>query len=762
MQLAPATGPSPGSARDASLQRLSGLIRAINGDLDLDRTLQSVCQGLVDGLGFDVALINLVMPSGDLEVVAGAGAPEASDALLGTSATRAAWDELMRVCQPVGDLLVDYLHLAAEDKTVPTWTPSTPAPDDVGAWHPLDELLAPLWTSRSGLVGVISVDVPRNGRRPEPDQLALLEMYAAQASVAIENAQMHTALLTQSEDRAESLERLSTLVGSTPVAIVELDLFGVVRLWNPAAERIFGWSATEVVGNVNPIVGEVDGDAILRRLHQSPLDREPARRRRKDGSLVDLEVSAGVLRDEQGRPFGYLGVYADTTERTALERELRAAAYTDALTGLANRAAFGARLELATAAGEATVLLLDLDGFKGINDTAGHAAGDRVLTEVSRRIVATCRDGDLVGRLGGDEFVVLLDDRSASGTRTTDEAVAALAERLVAVLAEPVDVERHATTIGASIGVARLRGPGTGDDLLRDADVAMYAAKAQGKGRFRVYEPELRADLLRHTDRIADLRRALEHDELLVRWHPLVRVVDQRLLGFEALVRWQHPLHGELPPSSFIHLAEESGLVVELGRQVLHQACGTLRRWQQDVAGTGHTQISVNLSPVQLRSDIVTTVREVLRDTGIAPGHLLLELTEDVLLDDVDAAVEVLSRLRDLGVHLAIDDFGAGYSSLAYLKRLPVDVVKLDRSLLQDVETDEDALALFDAVVGLVGRLGRTAVAEGVETVGQWNLLERLGCPVAQGFLLAEPLLEVDARRLLSVGRPASGTRPRH
>lgn len=759
MQLAPLPEPGPPTSRAAWLERLHGLIRAINGDLDLGRTLQSVCQGLVEGLGFDVALLNLVMPGGDLEVVAGAGTAEACDALLGTSAPREVWDDLMHVCQPVGELLVDYLHLAPQEDSVPTWVPDTPVPDDEDAWHPLDELFAPLWTTRSGLVGVISVDLPRDGRRPAPDQLVLLEMYAAQASVAIENAQLHTALLAKSEDRAEALGRLSTLVGSTPVAIVELDLDGVVRLWNPAAERIFGWSAAEVVGGLNPVAAEEEYGATLQRLDDAPLVREPARRRRRDVSPVDLEMSASVLRDEEGRPFGYLGVYADVTERIALERELRTAAYIDALTGLANRADFGERLERAAATGGATVLLLDLDGFKSVNDSAGHAAGDRVLVEVGRRIEATCRDGDLVARLGGDEFVVLLDGRTAVETATSDEAVEALAERLVNVLAQPIDVEPRVVRLGTSIGVARLRGAGTADDLLRDADVAMYAAKAQGKGRYRVFEPRLRSDLLEHADRIADLRSALERDELFVRWHPVVRVADQRLLGFESLVRWQHPVQGELPPAAFVALAEESGLVVELGRQVLHRSCATLRRWQDKVPGTAHTQISVNLSPVQLRGDIIATVREVLADTGVLPGHLLLELTEDVLLEDVQAAVEVLDGLRGLGVHLAIDDFGAGYSSLAYLKRLPVDVVKLDRSLLEEVETDRDALALFDAVVGLVARLGLTAVAEGVETAGQWGLLERLGCPVAQGFLLAEPLIEVDARRMLAVGRPSCGLR---
>ncbi|MCW2777368.1 MAG: diguanylate cyclase [Frankiales bacterium] len=747
--------------RAASLARLQRLVREVNRDLDLDRTLQSVCQGLVEGLGFDVAGVNLVMPDGDLEMVACAGDPAARDALLGTRATRQTWDELMAVCQPQGELLVDYLHLVPTEDSVPTWVPDRPATDDPLAWHPLDELLAPLRTARSGLVGVISVDLPRDGRRPGPEQCELLEAYAAQASVAIENAQLHTALRAQHEAGAEALGRLSALVSSTPVAIVELDLEGRVRLWNPAAERIFGWRAHEVLGGSNPIVDPAEYDARMQELVESPVSREQVRRARRDGQLVDVEKSASVLRDREGRPFGYLGVYVDVSERLLLEEELRSAAFTDPLTGLANRALFSERLERAATSGTgATVLLLDLDGFKGVNDTAGHAAGDRVLVEVGRRTASVCRSGDLVARLGGDEFVVLLGGDDGDPSRALDDLGAeVLADRLVDVLAEPFEVGVTSVSLGASVGLARLHGAGSADDLLRDADVAMYAAKAAGKGRYRVFEPQLRDRLVERTELVQDLRSALASgDELFVRWHPVVRVPDVRLLGFEALVRWQHPVRGELPPGVFVGLAEESGLVVELGEQVLLAACRTLRTWQDTVPGTDHTQISVNLSPVQLRSDVVSTVRDVLRETRLHPGHLVLELTEDVLLHDVDAAVEVLHDLRALGVRLAIDDFGAGYSSLAYLKRLPVDVVKLDRSLLSGVDADPAALALFDAVVGLVRRLGLTGVAEGVETVGQWRLLERLRCPVGQGFLLAEPLREPDARRMLAVGRPSSGT----
>ncbi|MCU1693518.1 MAG: diguanylate cyclase [Frankiales bacterium] len=749
--------------RADSLRRLHRLVREVNGDLDLGRTLESVCQGIVDGLGFEVSVLNLVLPDGRLRVVACAGDAQARATLLGTEAPRDEWEALMAACQPVGDLLVDYLHLVPDDSPVVSWVPDRPVVSGDGAWQPLDQLLAPLRTARSGLVGVISVDLPRDGCRPGQAQLELLEMYAAQVSIAIENAQLHDALLQQNADAAEALGRLSTLVTSTPVGIVELDLDGRVRVWNAAAERIFGWTAAQVLGALNPVAPEDEYDSRLVELTHAPAVRVPVQRVRRDGAVVDLEMSASVLRDDAGRPFGFLGVYEDTTGRRQLEEELRAAAHTDPLTGLANRALFAERLEAQAGSPDgATVLLLDLDGFKGVNDTAGHAAGDRVLVEVARRTEAVCRSDDLVARLGGDEFVVLLGGGDGPPQRPLDGAGAeVLAARLVEVLGQPVPVGVGTVSLGASVGLARSTGASRADDLLRDADTAMYAAKAAGKGRYRVFEPQLRADLLERTALVDDLRTALRAgDQLFLRWHPVVRVPDARVLGLEALVRWQHPTRGELAPGVFVPLAEDSGLVVDLGREVLHRACTALRGWHDTLPAHALPLISVNLSPVQVRADVVATVRDVLRDTGADPGRLVLELTEDVLIDDVEDAVAVLQELRALGVRLALDDFGAGYSSLAYLKRLPVEVVKLDRSLLVGAESDPSALALLDGVVGLVGRLGLHAVAEGVETLEQWQLLERLGCPSAQGYLVARPLRVDDVPRLLRVGRASSGTVP--
>ena len=475
-------------ARAGSLRRLHGLVRAVNADLDLDRTLQAVCLGLVEGLGFGVAVVNLVLANGDLEVVACEGDPGARAALLGTRASRRFWDDLLAECEPVGEVLVDYRHTAWEDEAT-TWVPDLVASGDVGAWHPEDALLAPLRTP-AGLVGVISVDLPADGRRPGPDQLELLEMYAAQASIAVENARLHGRLKQQGLDRARALGRLTAVVDRAPVAIVELDLEGHVHLWNPAAEQVFGWAAAEVLGGPNPVA--VDPEEQLRALStDTRVQRVQTSRTRRDGTRVDVDMTTSALLDAHGHVYGYLGVYVDVTARTALERELRTAAYTDPLTGLANRARFAACSQVAGAG--AHVVLLDLDGFKAVNDGLGHAAGDEVLVQVAQRLRAACREDDLVARLGGDEFVVLLDRRTPVLQPGPHDEVVALAGRLVEVLAEPFPVAGRQVRLGASVGLARAgdgvhaEGLDLGDALLRAADTAMYAAKAAGKGRLHVF-----------------------------------------------------------------------------------------------------------------------------------------------------------------------------------------------------------------------------------------------------------------------------------
>ena len=761
--------PPPRSSADradslvGSLRRLHALVRSINEGLDLDRTLAAVCLGLVEGLGFGVAVINLVMPNGDLQVVACEGDDDASAALLGQSAPRAMWEAWMAQCDEVGSLLVDYGH-AGWDEEVPTWVPDIVPSAEVGAWHPEDALLAPLQTRGSGLLGVISVDLPRDGMRPGPEQLELLEMYAAQASVAVENAQLHSSLKEQDDGRARTLGRLTALVESAPVAIVELDLQGRVRLWNAAAERIFGWAEQDVLGARNPVAPEGGYEQRLRELRaDAAVHRVQVARTRRDGSVVDVDMTTSALVDDAGLTYGYLGVYVDVTSRTALERELRAAAFTDPLTGLGNRAHFTARSR--SAGPDASVVLLDLDGFKSVNDTLGHAAGDRVLVEVADRLRAVCREDDLVARLGGDEFVVLLAPAPAptAETETGADAVAvALADRLVVALGQPFLVADRLVSLGASVGLASARDladePDPGDALLRDADIAMYAAKAAGKGRVQVFEPTLRDAVVERSDLVADLRAALERDELQLRYAPVVAVPSGQVRGLAAVAVWDSPTRGELPADRWLPLAEEAGLVDDIGGRLLRQACTALGPWhdrpaQRRLPPDRRLPVSVRVWPAQVRAaGFVTGLRALLRDTGTPAGCLVLELPEQVLTAEPERTTVVLEQVRALGVRLALDSVGGHGSSLAAIAQLPLDVVTLHSSLLQAVDTGSRALALLETVVGLTARLRLLTVAEGVQTRAQWELLERLGCSAARGPLIAAPVAAADVPALLSAG----------
>lgn len=733
------------AAHEASLRRLHELVRTINGDLDLDRTLDAVTNGIVEGLGFQVTVVNLVQPDGDFRVVAVAGSDEARETLLGQRGVRAQWEHYMTLCEPVGALLVDYRRLADDGSDVPTWVPDTPISEDEDAWHPLDAIIAPLRTSRSGLLGTISVDLPRDGRRPTPERLELLEMYAAQASVAIENAALHTALVARDAVREQALGRLTALLGEVPAAIIELDLDGRIRSWNPAAEKMFGWTEDEVVGQTNPTVspeGYEEGLAELQR--GEVVHGELARRRRKDGSSIDVEISSAVLTNALGTPFGYIGVIMDVTDRVLMEQELRHAAFHDPLTGLANRALLRSRLDSLDADAEVCLLLLDLDGFKAVNDSMGHAVGDEVLLEVARRLGRGSRPSDLLVRLGGDEFVVLVEGGQERAVR--------LAERFLRILSEPVALADRDVVLGCSIGIASPSADGS-DSALRDADIAMYVAKSRGKGRYQIFEPQLREIVMDRAALSDDLRSAIARNQLALRYHPVIDVRTREIVAFEALLRWNHPTRGELSPLLFVPLAEESGAIHEIGDWVLREACSQLHRWEDVLPEDHDLTVTVNLSAVQLHADdLVERVQSALQSTGLAPRRLVLELTESVLVDDVENAVRVLDDLRALGVRLALDDFGAGYSSLRYLKRLPFDFVKLDKGLVDGIDRDPAALALADAVLSLLSRLGLRTCAEGIETPAQLAVVESLGCELGQGFLVSKPLLPADLLPLLLSG----------
>jgi diguanylate cyclase (GGDEF)-like protein len=427
----------------------------------------------------------------------------------------------------------------------------------------------------------------------------------------------------------------------------------------------------------------------------------------------------------------------------------------DALTGLPNRALFLDRLEHALArasrAGtDIAVLFLDLDRFKTVNDSLGHAAGDQLLCAVAERIASCMRTADTAARLGGDEFAVLLEDLAS-----TREAVG-VAERIIAALEAPVLVAGREVHVSASIGIAT--GDGDSEDLLRHADVAMYRAKAKGKGCYAMFEQGMQAEVIERLELEADLQRAVDRDEIEVFYQPIMRLGSEELAGHEALVRWRHPERGLMSPLSFVPVAEETGLIVPVGRFVLREACRQAAAWQAMVPGD--LTMNVNLSGRQLEDPaLVGEVSSILRETGLPAGRLVLEITETVLMQDTEATIERLRSLRALGVRLAVDDFGTGYSSLRYLNRFPLDVLKMAKPFVDGLATQSEDPALARAIIDLGSSLGLQIVAEGIEGADQLVQLRRLGCPLGQGFLFSRPMPAADAEtHLLTLTRPRALT----
>ncbi|HTF36510.1 MAG TPA: EAL domain-containing protein [Myxococcota bacterium] len=487
-----------------------------------------------------------------------------------------------------------------------------------------------------------------------------------------------------------------------------------------------------------------------------------------DGSerIVHSQVMLGL--EETGRPQRLEGTVQDVTERKQAEEQIRYLAYHDSLTGLGNRLLFKERLGVALAQarrndGVLGVLFLDLDHFKRINDTLGHSVGDRLLQGVADRLVATVRASDViarsgrmdadhaVSRLGGDEFTILLTD-----LRDVQD-LAKVARRILDALSAPFALEGHEVVISGSIGITAR--PLDGDDvetLLRNADAAMYHAKDRGRNNYQFYTESMNAVALERLILESKLRRGLEQGEFELHYQPKVALPEGRLTGFEALVRWRDPEQGLVLPGVFIPLCEETGLIRPLGDWVLQEACRQLARWRD--AGRDPLPVSVNLSVHQFRSGgLVESVRRALHETGVDACWLELEITESALLQDEAAVVGALEALRRLGIRIAIDDFGTGYSSFSYLRRLPVDVLKIDRSFVQHIETSPDEAALLGAIVSMGRALRLRVIAEGVETVGQRELLTGWGCDEMQGFLVS-PAVPAEAAAALPPAGHTKGT----
>jgi diguanylate cyclase (GGDEF)-like protein/PAS domain S-box-containing protein len=565
---------------------------------------------------------------------------------------------------------------------------------------------------------------------------------AAQTSAAL------AALEETSKARRQTEERFRSLVLNTSDVITILTVHGGIDFHSPSAGRIWGYSADALKNAslytlVHPEDVEIAKDLLAQALSRPRLSMAAEMRLRlADDSWCYFEVVAtNLLRDP--RVSGIVTTFRDITERKDFEQALRYQAFHDSLTDLPNRTLFVDRVERALARAQAAgntgtvaVMFIDLDNFKVINDSLGHAAGDQLLIGLTERIKQCLRHEDTLARFSGDEFAILIEEMRH------EDAVRKLAERIQEQMESPFILNRREVFASLSIGIV-VSGPAHvgPDDLLRDADLAMYRAKANGKARCEVFDHTMNAQASERLAMETALRRAIERQELRVYYQPLVRIDTAAVVGFEALVRWQHPDRGLISPAEFIPLAEETGMIVPIGAWVLEEACRQVQLWQEERCQGRGLLLSVNVSARQFQSpDLVETVASVLDQTGFNPTHLKLELTESMMMHDVERTIQRLDELKGLSTQLVIDDFGTGYSSLAYLRRFPISVLKVDKSFIWRLGTDPGDDAIVRSIVTLAADLGMEVVAEGIETAEQLEALRALQCDYGQGYLFSPPV----------------------
>ncbi len=606
---------------------------------------------------------------------------------------------------------------------------------------------------RDGPYGLLGAHA-RNRRVFSEDDIHFLQSLANVLSEAVTRTGAEAALAASNHLGGLILEAVGE-------GIFGIDLSGRITFVNPATGQLTGYAAEALTG-ADPHAlwhhSKPDGKPSPRK--KSPILKvlEDGRRRhvredwfwRSDGRIFPVDyVVTPLLAD--GRISGAVVAFRDITERKKAEKALTYQAYHDELTGLYNRAFFIERLERAMrglktgSGGRFSVMFLDLDDFKFVNDSLGHTVGDRLLRGIAMRLWNTLDPGDVIARLGGDEFAVLVQGQGEA-SRGLDTA-----GRIHEELKKPSRIDEFEFFVSASVGIVDdVSAYGGVDEVLRDADTAMFQAKSRGKGKSEVFDRAMhdRASERLHLE--TGLRRAVEHGELYLAFQPIFRLADRTTVGFEALARWRHPVRGLLSPAVFIPVAEASGLILALGDWVLRECCTRMRLWLDDHPGAVNMSIAANISAKQLmQGDLAARVARILDETRLDPRHLKLEVTESVLMENAELAVDILGRLRDLGVRLAVDDFGTGYSSLSYLRRFPVDELKIDRSFVSNMDVNPEKFEIVRAIVQLARALNLGVCAEGVETEAELAGLVSLGCGLGQGYLYARPLPADEARTFI-------------
>ena len=559
------------------------------------------------------------------------------------------------------------------------------------------------------------------------------------------------------EARRQSEERYRRLFDTSRDAIYMTSRDGVFTDANPSMLEMFGYTREEL--RKLP-VAKLYENAQDRTRYQEEIEKVGSVRqhetklKRKDGTVLDCLMTATVQRADDGTISGYQGIIYDISERKRNEEMLTFNAFHDPLTSLPNRALLMDRLERIVRAAKRrannrfAVLFLDLDRFKIVNDTMGHATGDALLKAVARRLEGALRVEDTVARIGGDEFAIILDSIKDAGDGTR------VAERILQELGMPFLLDGKHITTGTSVGVAlSYSGAESAENLLRDADAAMYRAKTSGRGRYEVFDPLLHTEAVAQLQVESDLRRALQAREFFLVYQPVVDIQNGALAGFEAFLRWRHPSRGLVPPAEFIGVAEETGLIMQIGWWVIEEACRQMRAWEVQYAGhIDSLTISVNLSGKQFyQPDLIPHMDQILTEAGALPAHIKLEVSESVIMQNAEASTKILQQLRQRGILLSIDDFGTGYSSLSYLQEFPITTLKIDRSFVNALVNDGKS-GLVNSILALGRSMGVDALAEGVETADQMDRLRTLGTRYAQGYYFSPPVDPEKAGKFIVTG----------
>jgi diguanylate cyclase (GGDEF)-like protein/PAS domain S-box-containing protein len=573
---------------------------------------------------------------------------------------------------------------------------------------------------------------------------------------AVERKTMEEALFVEKERAQVTLNCIGD-------AVICTDASGNITFLNIVAEKMTSWSRHEANGRPMAEVFQIL-DASTRETTPSPMEISVDKNCtvhlpancilvRRDGSEVPIENSVAPIHDREGKPTGAVVVFRDVSAARAMALEMTHSAQHDFLTGMPNRMLLNDRVNQAIAwaqrhAKKVAVLFLDLDGFKHINDSLGHATGDKLLQSVAKRLVECVRGSDTVSRQGGDEFVVLLTEVGLS------EDAAITARRMLQTVAQAHSVDQHDLHVTTSIGVSVF--PDDGQDaetLIKNADTAMYQAKENGRQSYQFFKPAMNVRAVERQSIEESLRRALERKEFLVQYQPKVNLKTLEITGAEALIRWKHPVRGMVPPSDFIPIAEDCGLIVPIGNWVLREACKQARTWMD--AGLPLATMAVNISAMEFRDeDFLDGVFRILRETGLDPAALELELTESVLMKRAESTQSILKILRGSGIQLAVDDFGTGYSSLSYLRKFPIDALKIDQSFIRQITTAPDETTIVTAVISMGRSLKLRVVAEGVETMEELTFLQAHQCEEAQGYYFSRPVLPERFAQLLKSGIP--------